>query len=74
MNWFIPDLDPYTIYAIQEIFRGTGANGVTILVVSNILSALKVIAIKTPTVTDDKIISLLLYVISFEWLRKIAEK
>jgi len=69
----IPDLDPMVIPFLQELGRWFGANVVTLLIASNILMALKVLALKTESVVDDKIVSFLLYIVSFRWLRDIQK-
>jgi hypothetical protein len=74
MNWYIPDLEPYFIYAWQEFTRWSGANLFAVLIITNILTALKVSALKSKNTVDDKIISLLIYVFSFKWLKALGEK
>lgn len=69
MGWYLPDLDPYTMYVIDEITRWAAANWKTLLVITNILTLLKVYAMKTKNVYDDKIITLLLYIVSFKWIK-----
>ncbi len=68
MNWTIPDLDPYITYAWKEVVRWTMANVTTSAIILAILSWLKVQAMKTENVIDDKIITLLIYVFTFSWL------
>lgn len=69
MNWYLPNLDPYTMYIIDEIMRWTAENWKTLLVVTNILTSLKVYAMKTKNVYDDKILTLLIYIVSFKWVK-----
>lgn len=69
MNWYLPNVDPYTMYALDELTRWVAENWKTLLVATNILTALKVAAMKTKNVYDDKILTLLLYVVSFKWLK-----
>ena len=69
MKWYLPDLDPYTMYIIDEIMRWGADNWKTMLVVTNILTALKVYAMKTKNVYDDKILTLLIYIVSFKWMK-----
>jgi hypothetical protein len=73
LNWYIPDGDKYLIYAYKELMRWGGENGWTILVVSNILAYLKILAMKTKNVVDDKIVSLLIYVLSGKWISALKE-
>jgi len=73
LNWYIPDGDKYLIYAYKELMRWGGENGWTILVVSNILAYLKILAMKTKNVVDDKIVSLLIYVLSGKWISVLKE-
>jgi histidinol-phosphate/aromatic aminotransferase/cobyric acid decarboxylase-like protein len=70
----IPNLDPYVVYAIQEITRWMGANSVTIVIVTNGLTALKIWAIRSGRSKDDKILTLLLSFISFKWLATLTRK
>ena len=69
MNWYIPDTDPIVMAWINELTRWVADNWVTLLILTNILTALKVAAMKTKNVYDDKIITLMLYVVSFKWLK-----
>jgi hypothetical protein len=69
LNWYLPSCDQYLIYAYKEGARWVGENGWTLLVVSNILTFLKVMALKTKNVVDDKIVSLLIYFFSFKWVK-----
>jgi len=71
MNWYIPNTEDYVLYAIKEIARWSGDNAVTVLVVTNVLTYLKTWAIKSDKAVDDKIITLLLYFLRFDWLRKL---
>ena len=73
MKWYIPDTDPAVMYAIGELTRWAADNWVTILVATNILTALKVAAMKTKNVYDDKIITFLLYLVSFKWLQDLRK-
>lgn len=73
MNWYLPDTDPAVMYAIGEFTRWAADNWVTILVATNILTALQVCAYKTKNVYDDKILTFLLYVVSFKWLQDIRK-
>lgn len=68
MNWMIPDIEPYLVYTIKEINRWMGANVSGILIITNVLTVLKVYAVKSKNIVDDKIISLLQYIFSFRWL------
>lgn len=70
LNWFIPNSDPFVDYAIKEITRWAGENLLTITVVTNILTALKVIAIRHNRIRDDKILTALIYFVSFRWLKE----
>lgn len=69
MNWYIPDTDPIVMAWINELTRWVADNWVTLLILTNVLTALKVAAMKTKNVYDDKIITLMLYVVSFKWLK-----
>lgn len=69
MNYYIPDTDPIIMAWINELTRWVADNWVTILIATNILTALKVAAMKTKNVYDDKIVTFLLYVVSFKWLK-----
>ncbi len=73
MNWIIPNFDQQILYAIKEISRWAAENFLTILIIGNILQWLKNQALKTPSVVDDKVISLLIYFFSFKWIKKITE-
>lgn len=68
MNWIIPDIDPYILYAWKETVRWTMANVTTVALITAILSWLKMQAMTTKNVIDDKIITLLIYVFTFSWL------
>jgi len=74
MNWMIPNLEPYVVYAIQEITRWIGANQVFLAITGNILFALKQWAIRSGRAKDDKILTLLLSFISFKWLPFLTRK
>ena len=69
MNYYIPDTDPTIMAWINELTRWVADNWVTLLIVTNILTALKVLAMRTKNVYDDKIVTFLLYVVSFKWLK-----
>lgn len=71
MTWYIPNTDPWINYLFLQIMTWIGNNAVTILVVGNILQILKVAALKSPNVTDDKIITMLIYFFSFGWIDKL---
>ena len=73
MNWMIPDVEPYVRYIIQEFTRWSGANVLTLTILTNILTILKAWAVKSEKATDDKIITLLLYFFSFKWLKSATE-
>lgn len=68
MNWYLPDTDPIVMYCINELARWVADNWVTLLVISNILTALQWLAFRTKNVYDDKIVTLLVYFFSFKWL------
>lgn len=72
MGWYIPDLGPYMRYAITELIRWSADNWDVLLVATNVLTLLKVYAMKTKNVYDDKILTLLLYVVSFKWMKTIT--
>jgi len=74
MNYYIPDTDPIVMAWINELTRWVADNWVTLLIVTNILTALKVLAMKTKNVYDDKIVTFLLYVVSFKWLKRRKHK
>lgn len=71
MSWYIPNTDPWINYVFLQIMTWIGNNAVTILVVGNILQLLKSAAMKSPNVTDDKIITMLIYFFSFKWINKL---
>ena len=71
MNWYIPNTDPTVMYAINELARWAADNWVTLLVATQVLTLLQVAAYKTKNVYDDKVITFLLYVISFKWLKNL---
>lgn len=60
--------DPIVQAVIKGIMDWAANNILTVTIAINILTILKVYAIKTKNVVDDKIISLLLYILSFKWL------
>ncbi len=74
MNWIIPNFDQQILYAVKEISRWAAENFLTLLIIGNILQWLKNQALKTPSVIDDKIISVLIYFFSFAWLKKLTQK
>lgn len=74
MNWYIPDLEPYLLYAWAELSRWQGANPYIIGLILGVLGWLKVWALKSKNVVDDKIVSLLIYVFGFKWLKVLTEK
>lgn len=67
MGWYIPNLEPYVIYAINEIIRWIGDNPVTIAIILSFFGWLKIEAVKTKNIVDDKIISVIIYFFSFKW-------
>lgn len=67
MDWYIPNLEPYLVYFIKEIARWIGDNQQTVYTIILILGWLKLKALKTKNVIDDKIISLLVYFFTFKW-------
>jgi hypothetical protein len=69
MGWYLPDTDPTVMYAINELARWVADNWVTILVITNILTALQWLAFRTKNVYDDKILTLLIYIVSFKWMK-----
>lgn len=71
MNWFIPNTDPYVMYALKELFRWAGDNQYTLMVILTILGWLKIKATQTKTVIDDKIITYLIGLFKFDWLKKL---
>ena len=71
MNWIIPNTDPWVNYFFLQIMTWIGNNAVTILVIGNILQLIQAAAIKSPNVTDDKIITMLIYFFSFRWVNAI---
>ena len=74
MNWRPMNVDIYVSHVIQEISTWVGANIITISIITNVLQWLKKKAIQSNNVDDDKIITFLLDLLSFEWLRKIGKK
>ena len=72
MNWMIPDLDVYITYFVKELMRWSGDNVLTLLVITNFLALLKVLAYRTKAVWDDKIVSLLIYFFSFRWVKSLT--
>lgn len=74
MNWHIPDAEPYIRYIIEELTRWGGANALTLTIATNILTVLKAWAVKSNRAKDDKIITLLLSFVSFEWLKKVVKR
>jgi len=68
----IPNLDPYVIYIIKEITRWIGDNQVSIIILTNILTSLKIWSIRSGRSVDNKIITLLLSFISFDWIKKLT--
>lgn len=73
MGWQFPNLDQYVIYFVKEVLRWLGDNQYSIYIIGLILSWLKIQAFKTKNVVDDKILTLLIYFFSFQWIKKIKE-
>jgi hypothetical protein len=73
LNWYLPGSDKFLIYAYKEIMRWGGENGWTILVVTNALTFLKVMALRTKNVVDDKIVSLLIYFFTGRWITALKD-
>lgn len=71
LGWYIPDVDPYVLYAIKEISRWIGDNQNFLCLWLALWGWAKVQAMKTRTVVDDKVISWILYISRLEWLRDI---
>ncbi len=76
LNWFIPDVDPYLIYAYKECVRWGMNNGWAILVGGNILAWMKIAAMKTESVVDDKIVSWITFIVTapFKWIASFKKK
>lgn len=60
--------DPMIQSFIKGVMDWAANNILTVTILINVLTILKVYAIKTKNVVDDKIVSLLLYILSFKWL------
>lgn len=71
MDWHIPNLDPYIVYAYNELTRWILANPTFIFLVTTILGWAKIQAMKSKNVVDDKVITWLLQLLSFGWLGKL---
>ena len=74
MNWVwtIPNLDPYVAYLIAEITRWIGANALFLTLTTNALTAAKIWAIRSGRAKDDKILTLALSFVSFNWFRSLT--
>jgi len=59
MNWYIPNTDPYLLYAYQEAMRWALANPGTVGAIAGAWGILKIWAVKSKNVVDDKIVSLI---------------
>lgn len=71
MNWYIPNIDPFIIYTYNELTRWILANPTFIFLVTTILGWAKIQAMKSKNVVDDKIITWLIQLFSFDWLLKL---
>jgi hypothetical protein len=72
LNWFLPDWAPFIEYAIKEVLRWIADNQVPIAIITNILTYLKILAIRNNRVKDDKILTWLIGFFTFQWLGKIT--
>lgn len=69
LNWAIPNTDPAIDYAIKEALRWVAENVITLVVITNALTYLKILAIRNNRVKDDKILTWLIGFFTFKWLR-----
>lgn len=67
MNWYLPDIDPYIQYAWRELIRWVCNNTSTFGYFVAFVAWLKIKAIRTENVIDDKIVSLLGYGCKLVW-------
>jgi hypothetical protein len=72
LNWFLPNTDPTVDYAIKELLRWVAENVITLVVVTNVLTYLKILAIRNNRVKDDKILTWLIGFFTFKWLKNIT--
>lgn len=73
LNWYVPNGDPFVQYAIKELLRWVADNVVTITVITNVLTYLKILAIRNNRVKDDKILTWLIGFFTFKWLTGITK-
>lgn len=73
LNWYIPDCDPSVQYAIKELLRWVAENMVTLTVVTNVLTYLKILAIRNNRVRDDKILTWLIGFLTFKWIADLTK-
>jgi hypothetical protein len=59
-------------YAIKELLRWTAENVLTIIVITNILTYLKILAIRNNRVRDDKILTWLIGFFTFKWVKALT--
>jgi len=72
LNWYLPDWAPFVEYAIKELVRWVADNLVPLTIITNVLTYLKILAIRNGRVKDDKILTWLLGFITFKWIGKIT--
>lgn len=75
MIWHIPNTDPYVdlamafvLYALQDILRWSVENVKTIGAITILLGWAKIQAVKSKSVIDDKIITYLQQLFTFQWV------
>lgn len=74
MEVSIVNTDPLVQAYVKELLRWSGDNILTIIILTNVLTYFKVLALKSPNVVDDKIVTLLLNFITFKWVGKVTTK
>jgi hypothetical protein len=68
----LPNTDPIVDYTIKELLRWVAENVITLVVVTNVLTYLKILAIRNNRVKDDKILTWLIGFFTFKWLKNIT--
>jgi hypothetical protein len=72
LNWYLPDWAPFVEYTIKELVRWVADNLVPLTILTNVLTYLKILAIRNGRVKDDKILTWLLGFITFKWISRIT--
>jgi hypothetical protein len=71
LNWYLPNA-VIIEYTLKEVLRWAADNMMPIAIITNLLTYLKIWAIKNNRVKDDKILTWLIGFFTFQWVGKIT--